>query len=242
MRADICTSVTLDTVVRIPYRNVYSDTTFFVCSSTGWCSTVYVILECGYRQAVTFLSINFCLNVVYECNNIVTSFICMTHCKAFICSIFPAFRNLDLNNLFCTGIDSCPVLLNNIITFTSVSCLCSSFHQVDSLLFRNDSCKFEECGLKNCVDTCWSHAGLNTDLNTVDCVEFNVVVGNECLNLSRKMFFQTCHIPRAVKKECTAVYQLLNHVVFTYVGWIVACYEVCFVDQVCRFDRFLTET
>ena len=39
-----------------------------------------------------------------------------------------------------------------------------SLHQLDSLLLRNDSGKFEECGLKDCVDTCWSHASLNTNL------------------------------------------------------------------------------
>ena len=56
------------------------------------------------------------------------------------------------------------------------------------------------------------------------------------------MILKSFHIPRAVQKECTAVNQLLYHVVLTYIGRIVACYEVCLVDQVCRFDRFLTET
>ena len=108
----------------------------------------------------------------------------MSHMKTFVLSIFPAFRNLDLNNLFSTGIDSCPVLLYHIITLTSVCCLSSSFHKVDCLLFRNDSCKFEECRLKDCVDTCWSHASFNTDLNTVDCVEFDIVVSDESFYLS----------------------------------------------------------
>ena len=108
----------------------------------------------------------------------------MSHMKTFVLSIFPAFRNCDLNNLFSTCIDSSPVLLNDIITLTSVCCLSSSFHKVDCLLFRNDSCKFEECRLKDCVDTCWSHACFNTDLNTVNCVEFDIVVSDECFNLS----------------------------------------------------------
>ncbi len=242
MRANICTSVTLDTVLWSPYRNIYSDTTFLVCSSTGWCSTVNIIFECRYRQCITFLCINLSLDVINEINNFLTSLCSMSHMQAFICCIFPALRNLDLNNLFCTGIDSCPVLLNNIITLTSVSCLCSSFHKVDCLILRNDTCQFEECRLKDCVDTCWSHASLNTDLHTVDGVEFDIVVSDECFNLSWKMFLKSFHIPCTVKKECTSVNQLLNHVVFINIGRIMACYEVCFVDQVCRFDRFLTET
>ncbi len=36
--------------------------------------------------------------------------------------------------------------------------------------------------------------------------------------------------------------KFLNHVVFVYIRWIVTCYKVCLVDQVCRFDRLLTET
>ena len=62
------------------------------------------------------------------------------------------------------------------------------------------------------------------------------------LHLSRKMLLQSFHIPRAVQKECTAVYQLLYHVVLAYVGRIVAGYEVCLVDQVGGLDRRLTET
>ena len=242
MRADISTSVTLDTVLRIPYRDIYSDTTFLVCSSTGWCSTVNIIFKCRYRQCITFLSINLSLDVVNEINNFLTSFCSVSHMKTLVCSIFPALWNLNLNNLLSTSIDSCPVLLNNIITFTSVCCFRSSFHKLDSLLLRNDSGKFEECGLKDCIDTCWSHASLDTDLNTVDGVEFDTVVSDECLNLSWKMFLKTFHIPCTVQKECTAVNQFLYHVIFVHIGRIVACYKVCFVDQVGRFDRFLTKT
>ncbi len=56
------------------------------------------------------------------------------------------------------------------------------------------------------------------------------------------MLLKTFHIPSTVQKECTTVNQFLYHVIFSYIGWIVTCYEVCFVDQVCGFDRFFTET
>ena len=57
------------------------------------------------------------------------------------------------------------------------------------------------------------------------------------LHLSRQVLLQSFHIPRAVQKECTAVYQLLNHVVLAYIRRIVAGYEVCLVDQVGGLDR-----
>ena len=80
-------------------------------------------------------------------------------------------------------------------------------------------------------------AGLDTDLHTVDGVELDVVVGDELLHLSRKVLLQSFHIPRAVQQECTAVNQLLNHVVLAYISRIVAGYEVCLVDQVGGLDR-----
>ena len=62
------------------------------------------------------------------------------------------------------------------------------------------------------------------------------------LHLARKMFLKSFHIPRAVQQECTAVNQLLYHVVLTNIGRVVAGYEVCLVDQIGGFDRIMTET
>ena len=238
----ICTAVTLDTVFRIPYRYINSDTTFFICRCSGWSCSVYILCKCRYRQAVSFLSGYFCLNVVNEINSILSSACCMSHGQSFVSCIFPAFRNSYFYNLFCTFIDSCPVFSNYVITLTSVSSFCCCFHQFDCLSFRNDVSQFEECRLQNCVDTGWSHTCLDTDLNTINDVEFDVVVSDKCFYLSRQMFFQTFHIPWTVQQECTTVYQFLYHVVFSYIGRIVAGNKVSFVDQVCRFDRFFTKT
>ena len=54
-------------------------------------------------------------------------------------------------------------------------------------IFRNDVSQFEECRLKNCIDTS-AKSDFFTDLDTIDCIEFDVMVGDECFNLSRKMF------------------------------------------------------
>ncbi len=56
------------------------------------------------------------------------------------------------------------------------------------------------------------------------------------------MLLQLFSGPRAVQQECSAVYQLLNHVELGDVGRIVACNKVCSVNQVSGFDRFLTKT
>ena len=242
MRTYIRTSVTLDTIIRIPYRDIHCDTALLICRSTGWCGTVNIIFKCRYRQTVTFLSGYFTLDGVDEINNLLSSAFCMSHKQPFICSIFPAFRNCYFHYLFCTCIDCCPVFLNNVITLTSVSSFRSCLHQFICFIFRNDICQFEECGLQNRIDTCRSHTGFDTNLHTIYGVELDIVVCNKCFHLSRQMFLQTFRIPCTVQKECTSVNQFLNHVVFVHIRRIVTGNKVCFVDQVCGFDRFLAET
>ena len=140
MRADIGTEVTLDTVVWIPNRYVNCDTTFLVCSGTGRSCTVNVILECGYREIVTFLSIYSSLNVVNEVDNILAALCSVNHVKTFVFTVLPALRNLNLYESLSAGIDCCPVLHNNVFTLTAVSSLCSCFHKLVSLISRDDLC------------------------------------------------------------------------------------------------------
>src|SRR5699024_1802285 len=144
---------------------------------------------------------------------------CMGHSQSFVCAVFPAFGNLNLNHLFCTGVDSVIVHLNDGVTLSSVGSLCGSLHQLDGMLLGNDVGQLEECRLQNGVDTS-AQSDLLTDLDTVDHIELDVVVGNECFHLSRQMFLQSFHIPRAVQKEGTSVYQLLYHVVLVHIGGI----------------------
>ena len=233
MRTYIGTEVTLDTLGRIPGRNINRNTSLLVSGGSGRSGTVHIILECGYRQSITFLCAYLGLDIVNEINNVfsVAAYYCII--KAFVFAVLPAFRNFYLNNALSAGIDSCPVLHNNIFALTSVGSLCSSLHQFVCLLSRNDSGQFKECGLKDCVDTCGAHACFNTNLNTVDGVEVDVVLSDEFLHLSGQMLLQLFCIPCAVQQEGTAVNQLLNHVVLTYIRRIVACYEVSLTDQIC---------
>ena len=241
MRAHIGTTVTLNTVLRIPYRNIHCDAALLVCGSTGRSCAVHIVFKCRYRQGIAFLCGYFGLNVIDKINCVFSSALCMGHNQAFVRRVLPAVRNLNFNNLLCTCVNRRPVLLDNIVAFTSVSSLCSSFHKVNRLLLRNNSGQFKECRLKDCVNTGRSHAGLDTDLYAVDHIELDVMVRNKCFHLSWQMAFKFFHIPRAVQKERTAVNQFLNHVVLINIGRIMTCYKVRFVDQVCRLDRLLAK-
>ena len=228
MRTYIGTDITLDTVFRIPYRNVNCDTAFLICRRTGRSLSVFVFLNNRYRNSVTFLSVYRNLDVVYEINNIFSVSGCNL-CKTLILSIFPACRNVNLNYSCCSGVDCIVVHLYDLVTLLAVGCLCSSLHQLDGSFLRNNSCQFEECRLKYGVDTS-AKSDFLTNLDTVDGIELDIVFSNVSLNLSRQMSFKFFRTPGAVQKECSSRYQFLNHIVLAYIGRIVACYEVRLFD------------
>src|SRR5699024_8159659 len=126
MGAYIRAAVTLDTVLRIPNRDVYRDTALLISGGTGRRRAVHVIRESGYRQRISFLCVYFRLNVVYEINNIFSISGSNLYIQSFVSCVLPAFRNLNLNYLLRAGIDSCPVLLYNIVALSSVGSLCGS--------------------------------------------------------------------------------------------------------------------
>ena len=92
------------------------------------------------------------------------------------------------------------------------------------------------------VDPGRAHAGLDTDLDTVDGVELNVVVVDEALDLRRKVGLKTFGIsPAAVQQECAAVNQLLGHVELADVCRVVACNEVRLAYQIGGLDGLFAE-
>ncbi len=242
MRADIGTEVTLDTVIRIPYRYINGNAALLVCGGTGRSGAVYIILECGYREVITFLSVYCCLNRIDEFNNVCSSFGRMNHIKAFVLTVLPAVRNLYFDNALGACVDGCPVLHDYILALAAVCSLGSCLHEFVCLRCRDNPCQLKESRLKNRIDTCRAHAGLNTKLHTVDGIELDIMVGDELLHLSREMLFKAFHIPWAVQQECTAVHQLLNHVVLADICRVMACNEVSLADQVCGLDRSMSKT
>ena len=237
MRTYICTAVTLDTVLRFPYRDIHRDTAFLVCRRSGRCRAVYIVVKCRYRKSISFLSIYLSLDILNKIDNVFSSvLVYLRSRKSLVSSVLPALRNCHFYNLLSACVDRVIVHLNDLVALSSVSSLGSSLHQVDRLFLRNDSGKLEECRLKDSIDTS-AKSDLFTDLDTVDGVEFDVVVCNVCFYLSRQMFLKSFHIPRTVQKECTAVNKFLNHVVLVHIRRIVACHKVCLMDQVCGFDR-----
>ena len=62
------------------------------------------------------------------------------------------------------------------------------------------------------------------------------------LSLSRNMISDFFRRPFTVKKECTAILNILNHVIFIHVCRTVTCNKISLINKVCRLNRSLTKT
>ena len=240
MRADICALVTLDTIICIPARNIYCDASLFVSSSAARGISVCVIQECGYRDGIAFLCGNFLLNRVDKVKDFFSAF-GEDHAKFFVFCIFPVFRHVHFDHVLSTCIDCCVVHVDYVFALAAVGLLCSFLHQADRFFFRNDVRQFEEGRLQDGIDPS-AQTDLTADLDAVDGIKVDIVLSDISLCLSRQILTKFFCIPWAVQKEGSAILQILNHVVFTDVGRIVACHKVCLVDQISGFDLRLAET
>ncbi len=103
-------------------------------------------------------------------------------------------------------------------------------HVLDGVSLRNDVGDFEERGLQNGVDAA-AQADLLADLDTVDGVELDVVVGDDTSSSwPGSLLLQLLHIPGAVQQEDAALLQILDHVVLVHIGGVVAGHEVRLAD------------
>ena len=149
-------------------------------------------VKCRYRERITHLGIDLLLDIVYEINCILTCSDSFRPGDVLVGSVLPALRNLYLYKSCGAGIDGVIVHLNDFITLSAVSSLCSLFHQTDSILLRNYLGQREECRLKNRIDPS-AQSDLLTDLDTVDGIELDIVLCNVAFYLSGQMLLQLLH-------------------------------------------------
>ena len=139
MRTNIGTEVTLNTVIRIPCRNVNCNTALLVSSRSNRCRTVYITCESGNGKIVTLLCRNIVLYIVNKVKNIFSSLSLCLKLKPFISAICPFLLYFHFFEGICSCVNRCPVLLNYVLTLTAVSLLSSILHELISLLLRNNT-------------------------------------------------------------------------------------------------------
>ncbi len=202
MRAHIGTEITLDTTVRIPARNVDSYPSLFVGGGTKRYGAVHVIDKGRYGKLVAPLGIDFALD---EVDIFHQRLIVPAHFigQIVILCRFPGGRNIHFHELLRPSLDRLMVHLDNIISLFGV-CLCRCvLHIPDCLVFRNNSRDDEKCRLQNSVNPA-AETDLLAEGKTVNRVEMNVIFRNIALDLSRQVFLELVHAPRAIQQKGAA--------------------------------------
>src|SRR5574344_296409 len=102
MWANHCALVTLNTFRNLPFRNIYSNTAFFISSSAGWECAVSLTHQLADRKLVAFLH-------VHRSQDFINPLVTCLRMKFFIFSLCPSSRNFYLLDSSDTLVNSCIV-------------------------------------------------------------------------------------------------------------------------------------
>ena len=79
------------------------------------------------------------------------------------------------------------------------------------------------------------------EVDGIDRIEGNLILGDVSFHLGRQTHFEILGSPIGVQQESAARFQILQHVVFFYIGVVVASHEISPFDQVRLMDRLFAE-
>ena len=181
MRADIRALIALDALCRIPCRNFDSYASLLILGCALRHSAVCIsVVEGGYRDRIALHGVDRLQDIADE-----SRLCCIFRCCFCGCS-GPAVRNVDLDQLFGTGVYCRVIHIDNGLSLLAVGLQDRAFHVFRRIFSRNDICDLEEGGLKNGIGPV-AEAKLCSDLYRVDRVEIDLLITDRLFHLSRKM-------------------------------------------------------
>ena len=232
--------VALNTVLRIPLRNVYRDTALFKGGRALRSGAVHMRHKGGNRQLVALIGVDRVQHVV----DILLQILSVGGNQLLLVAgagVLPGGGNLYLMNVADASFDGGVVHGDDLLALLGIGLGGGVLHILNGVSLGNDVGDFKERGLENGIDAA-SQTDFLTDLDTVDGIQVNIVVGDELLHLAGQPLIQLLHIPGTVQKEVSALLQILNNVILVYIRGVVAGYEVSLADIIGGFDRLMTET
>lgn len=155
----------------------------------------------------------------------------MLNWRIFALSVLPAFRNFNLNDLLSTGVNSVgDTILTIASTLLWIWCSCGVLHILNSVFFRKNLWKFKECWLKNSINSV-AKTDFFTNLNTVDCIELNIVVSDILLNLTvGRCSSSSSAFHEQLSRNTPPRLNVLNHIVLSDIWCLVTSNKVSLVD------------
>ena len=232
MRADQRAQVALHALGDVPLRNVHGDAALLVLGGAGRAGAIS--RDLGDRQLVALLGEN-------RLDELVVVLVALDlHGDGAGGGIRPLGRDLHLAQAGDGDVDGVPVLLDDRVALLAVGLLGVGLHVLVGLVIRDDVGELEERSLHDGVDAV-AHADLRRQIDGVDGVELDVLLGEQLLHGSRQLGVELLIAPLAVEQERAAVLEGGDHVVLRHIRRVVAGGEVGRVDLVRGLDRRLAK-
>ena len=198
MRTNVSALVTLYAIIRNPFGNIYSYTTFFESGCSLWERSVFATKESTYRQIIA-------LHTVYRLNHIldkIRNVAGIVFGSDFNC--LPFGRDIYFNN-FGSSIDSSNVHTYDFIAFAAKSLLDSGLHRCKSQFVRNYTRYFEKCSLQNSVSAV-TETNFFGNCCSINGVEPYFVHSHVFFHVVRKAVSAFVSVPDAVQQECSSFF------------------------------------
>ena len=239
VRADISAVAALDALCGIPFRNCNGNAALFVSGSAQLELSINMIDERGNRQRVAVHLIDREEDVLNLLDKFGLAFEVMLDDNIFC--VRPVSGNVDLHIGGSAGVDGLVVHLDDVHALLGVG-LCGLFlHVLDGVLFRQNLGQGEERGLKDGVGAL-AHADGLRQINGVDGVKLDVVLGNVALGSGIQMMSQFFRCPLTVNHKHAARLDVTdNGETLRDVGRVMAGDEVGLVDVIRALDGLVTE-
>ena len=156
-------------------------------------------------------------------------------------SVGPLGGNVDLLIGGGAQIDGLVVHVHDVLALLQVGGLGLLLHVGDGLLLRHDLGQGEERGLEDGV-VALAHTDLDGQVNGVDGIQLDVVLGNIALGRGVHVVVQLVEVPLAVDHVDTAGLDILHHLeALGHIAGVVAGHEVSLVDIVGGTDGLVAE-
>ena len=227
MRADQRALVAHDAVFRNPLRNIDGNASLLELGRARGDKTSRI--EGGDGQRIALLR---CDGV----NDFLEVFVFRNFRRLSACGcLCPGSGVVDLLNLGDGHIDGLPVHVDDIIALLAIGLLDGRLHVFNGIRLGNDTGNLEESCLQAHVDSA-AQADFSCDFHAVDVVELQLLGSDLSLHGSRELVFHIFGRPGAVQKERAALFDALQNVIARDVAGVMACDEICDVDEIGRLN------
>ncbi len=239
VRADIGAVAALDALRGVPFRNGDGNAALLISGSAEFELAVDMIQERGHRQAVAVHLVDREQEILDLLDQLRLALERVVDDDIFRGR--PIGGNLDLDIGGSAGVDGLMVHLDDVHALLGVGLRGLLLHVLDGLCLGQNLGQGEERGLQNGVGAL-AHTDLLRQVDGVDGVELDVVLGNVALGSGIQMMGQLFRRPLTVDHEHAARLNVTHdREALRDVGRVVAGDEVGLVDVVRTLDGLVAE-